>query len=589
MILALLPAALATSGFDASTPDATFTDAETYDNAAEYKLWSVIERLHDPDADLFEAGEYNSTTAWPESADYAPHIADCFGTQTPDTSDALLHVGPSAALAYGTPILFVPGAGDNASRGFVTMAWHEDLLYRPVYALTFAHPHGDVFEQAELVADAIARIEARTGATQVDVVSHSKGGAAVAVYLSNYDGASWSDAAYQAAGTKYRGDVRRAVFIASPLDGVDTSYRWPSSNYLSLDADTAFSPSAWQKYYPYGTAVPGVWTDLSEQDFFADGGDLFPGQRQLLRNHEDEYPLPGSLPWLGAYSVQQDWYTTYEGGTGFVSSGEGIDAAVDAAGDVLTQIAHNGVDPGVELFTLAGDNPLMPNGTSDWIASTYGDSWAEVPASVETWAEIVADLVGDGLMSEGLTEEEVQGLADGDLMLGEVSGPSDGLVFVSSATFADELTGRGAEVVESKTVNLSHLDLLYASPITGELMIETAAENPEQAWYASFGERYIEADTIGWVEQVLADDTGGGDSGDSGGAVDTDTGGGEVDSGGGGGGGVDGSGENPEEGSETPTGCGACNGVPGAAPWLGLFALGLVRRRSAVATGATRV
>ena len=66
-------------------------------------------------------------------------------------------MGPSSAIASGTPILFVPGAADNGSRGFITMAWHQDLIGRPVYALTFAHPHGDAFEQAELIADAIAR------------------------------------------------------------------------------------------------------------------------------------------------------------------------------------------------------------------------------------------------------------------------------------------------------------------------------------------------------------------------------------------------------------------------------------------------
>ena len=68
-------------------------------------------------------------------------------------------MGPRETIATGTPILFVPGAGDNASRGFITMATHMDELNRPVYALTFAHPHGDVFMQAELVANAIARIK----------------------------------------------------------------------------------------------------------------------------------------------------------------------------------------------------------------------------------------------------------------------------------------------------------------------------------------------------------------------------------------------------------------------------------------------
>ena len=50
----------------------------------------------------------------------------------------------------------MPGAGDNGSRGFVTLATKLDRTNRPVFALTFAHPHGDLFLQAETVADAIA-------------------------------------------------------------------------------------------------------------------------------------------------------------------------------------------------------------------------------------------------------------------------------------------------------------------------------------------------------------------------------------------------------------------------------------------------
>lgn len=564
--------AWATSGFDATSPDANFPDAESYDLSGEIKLWATIERLHDPDASLFGPGDWNDVTAWPEAADWAPHVADCFGSSTPDSAYALLHVGPSISMSTGTPILFVPGAADNGSRGFITMAWHEDLLLRPVFALTFAHPHGDAFEQAELLADAIARIKVRTGAAEVDLVGHSKGGAAMAVYLSNHEGASWSDADYAAVGTRYRGDVRRAVFIATPLGGIDTAFRWPLANLYGLDAANAFAPVSWQAYYPYSTSVPASVIDLAAQDFYAEEQDLFPGQRQLLARQED-YPLPGELPWLGAWSLQPDWYTTYEGGMGFYSDSEGIDAAIAAGGDLVGQLRDNGVDPDVEIFLLAGENPLMPNGTSDWVASTFGEQWAELPASVETWAELLSVLVGNGLMSVGLTEAEVQGLALGDLILGEVSGASDGLVFVSSATQADTLTGRGAEVKESKVVNLSHLDLLYASPITGELMIEAAAEDPDMAWYASFGERYIEADTIGWVEDVLADEVEPGDSGDGGDSADT---GGELDSDPVDG--DDGSGQNPEE-ADPAGGCGACAGVPGASGWLGLVALGLLRRR----------
>lgn len=584
MIFALVAAAWATSGYDPSTPDHTFTGVEVEDLEGQNRLWSAIERHVDPDRTLFGRGEYNGVTAWPDEASWAPYIATCFGTGTPHTSAFLLHVGPSAAIASGTPILFVPGAADNGSRGFITMAWHEDLLGRPVYALTFAHPHGDAFEQAEAIADAIARIKARTGAAQVDVVAHSKGGISAAIYASNHAGAAWPDRAYESVGTRYRGDIRRLVFIATPLAGIDTAFRWPNGNYLSLEADEAFSPSSWATWYPYGSAYPYYATDLAEQDFLPADGDLFPGQRQLYARQP--YDLPGESPNLGAYAVQQDWYTTYEGGYGFYSYSDGIDAVVDAGGDVFGALEAAGVDPAIELFVLAGNNPIMPNGYPDYAANLFGDTWAELgQLTVDTWADLVSAAIGDGLEDFGVTEEELQGLASGDLMLGELSGESDGLVFVSSATHTDGLTSRGAEVKAVHVANLSHLDLLYASPITGELLVDAGAADDDEAWMISFGERYTEEDTIGLVEDWLADeDTGGGDTGgDDTGGEDTggeDTGGddtGDVGEDTAGGGASDDDDKLP---SELPEECGACNGGAGAPVGIGvLLGLAAVARR----------
>ena len=202
------PPALATAGFDAAAVGATFTGSETWDQGETVQLWSTIERHVDADRTLFTAGEFNTSTEWQDNAAFAPWIGTCFGTGTPSGGTFLLHHGVHAATASGTPILFVPGAGDNASRGFVTMATKMDWAGRPVYAITFAHPHGDVFEQAEIVADAIARVRELTGAPQVDLVSHSKGGISVAVYLSHHAGADWGSAAHRL-GRRYRRTRRR--------------------------------------------------------------------------------------------------------------------------------------------------------------------------------------------------------------------------------------------------------------------------------------------------------------------------------------------------------------------------------------------
>lgn len=590
LLLALLPHAHATAGFDPRAPEEVFNDQETFTDDGSVRLWAEIARYRDPDTTLFGPVHYNAETEWPVQDFYAPWISVCFGTQTPDASTFLLHVGPDVALATGTPILFIPGAGDNASRGFITMATHMDYAGRPVFAVTFPHPHGDVFQQAELVADAIAVVKARTGASQIDIVSHSKGGIATAVYLSNAAGTDWGGVSYESVGTPYQSDIRRAVFIATPLNGIDTTYRWPSGNLLSLDADTAFSPSSWSTYYPYTSTMWWQSESLADQDFLPDGDDLFPGHRQLLQRQD--YSLPGEMPWLGAYSLQQDWYTTYEGGLGLESASDGIDAAIEAGGHLIDHLAAAGVDPSVKLFLLAGENPIMPS-SSEWLLQEYfGSVWTDAYlSSADQWSELIAQVVGDALVSVGITSEEVQGLANGDLVLGEISGPSDGLVFETSALDEAALTARGAEVVEARTANLSHLDLLYASPITGQLLIDDAGTDPSKSWEAALGERYVEADTIGWVEDVLRDpdtsDTGD-DSGDSG-----DTAGDSGDSGGDTAGGDDTAvddtdagtdeGQNDTGEKEDPAlGCGTCSSSGGAAPttWIvGLAALTLLRRR----------
>lgn len=492
-------AALATTGFDPTTPVARFEGLETWTQAGDIRLWNALERWEDPDRTLFRAESFNDGLAWKDT-DYTPWIATAFGTTVPHGSTFLLHVGLHEETAEGTPILMVCGAGDNASRGFVTLATHMDRLNRPVYAVTFAHPHGDVPMQAEVVADAVAVVLARTGASQVDLVGHSKGGIAAAVYASHGPEADWAREDYATVGTRYRGDVRRLVLIATPLGGVDTSYRWPGLNLYALDPATTVNPSSWDRFYPSSTAVPLVYDTLVDQDFLPDGADLFPGQRQLLRRQAA--PLPGSLGWLGAYALQPDWYTTYEGGLGFQSRSDGIDAAVSAGGDLLGRLAANGVDPAVEVYLLAGTSPILPNGDDELAAQfdRLGD--------VVDYEELLAAL-GDHGVPVDAEPEELAALEDGALVLGEVTGISDGLVFVDSALDPDALTARGALVVERAAVALSHLDLLYASPLTGELLVEAAeAGGPEDAWMRAFGARYTEADTIGWIERALADPPG---------------------------------------------------------------------------------
>jgi triacylglycerol esterase/lipase EstA (alpha/beta hydrolase family) len=502
----LLLSASATTDFDATAPEQIFSGVETFTTDGTAQLWGAIERHHDGDTTLFGPQQFNDETAWPDDSPYTPYISTCFGTPEPEAGSFLLHVGLGAQLATGTPVLFVPGAGDNASRGFVLMVIDFVLQGRPVYGITFSHPHGDVFEQAEIVADAIARIKERTGAEQVDVVSHSKGGIASAIYLSHTADADWGNPAYEAAGTPYRGDVRRAVFIATPLDGVDTAYRWPGINYASLDADAAVSPASWDSYYPATTAVILNETSLSRQDFFPGGGDLFPGQRQLLKAQPAE--LPGNMPWLGVYAMaQQDWYTTWHGGLGFYSESRGIEAATEAGGNVIDRIAAQGVDPSVEVFLLAGRSPLLTNGTWLLAQQLYDSAWLDIAASgIDVWSALITAVTSRTFPNLQVSDADLQGLSSGKLILGEITAPSDGLVMLRSATREQALNKRGAQIIETRIVELSHLDLLYANPDTAQSLRDQAELDPVQyGWTLGLADRYEASDTIGWLAAVLAD------------------------------------------------------------------------------------
>jgi hypothetical protein len=127
---------------------------------------------------------------------------------------------------------------------------------------------------------------------------------------------------------------------------------------------------------------------------------------------------------------------------------------------------------------------------------------------VVDWPELMEKANEHG-MSLSADADELSGLERGWLVMGELSGPSDGLVFVDSATHEAPITARGGVVTETYIADLSHLDLLYASPITGDLLVESADEGgPDEQWMRGVGRRYAQADTLGFLERVLSDPPG---------------------------------------------------------------------------------
>lgn len=255
-----------------------------------------------------------------------------------------------------------------------------------VFALTFPHPFGDNDNQAMQLAWALGIVRARTGVGAVDVVAHSKGGLALAAYLKGRVG-KW--------GVPFANDVARAVFLGAPLGGMDWTFRHPNATWTAQTWSLPM-PTAWDKVLEYG-----LWKDITERSIY---GGAYPGLLQSL------------WPWDEAYDlsmVEQDWYTTYYGGQGFVSHSKGIHEAV----------------------TLGGT----------WMQAL----WAlPAPSSVA-----VAAGVGGSAMVNGV--------------MWEATGPSDGMVFEASAGDLSDYEDAGCTVLGRQTFGtLNHWELLYGHDAT---------------------------------------------------------------------------------------------------------------------------
>lgn len=314
-------------------------------------------------------------------------IAAHFGTATPATDQYLLHFAPGwDKNRNSVPVLLIHGAGLDAtsytdlySMGFQGLQQQlVELGYR-VFAVTFSHPHGDNYYQAEQLADALARVKEITKAPQVDIIAHSKGGVAANLYFSGLSSSA------------YRGDVRRYIMLGTPNMGLDFPFRNPLFNYLVYTSGSN-GVMAWDKILSMGTMV-----NTSDRAIYSDG--CFPGQSQMLYRWDDEFPLD---------VLQPDWWTTYFGGSGFVSHSRGITAAIKDGDFLVSKLENHGLDAGIEFSILAGSNSRFNS------------------------------------------------------FVGESSAPSDGVMLVDSVLHSDGLQKSGAKLIEKTTMAVNHMELLYA-------------------------------------------------------------------------------------------------------------------------------
>lgn len=322
-----------------------------------------------------------------------PDVVSCFGTELPTSTDVCLHdAGAPVQPTSQIPVLLIHGANVNATSNWAVPPYtqrksglmqHLKTKGYRVFAVTFANKHGDNFVWVNHIHNAIARIRQITGAPQVDAVAHSKGGFSLRLYTSDV----------LAPGMKpYQKTVRKALFIGTPHRGLDYTFRHSVVHWALIPEDddpVKYAPVAWTRALIYGT-----WRDATRSSFM---GPYFRGQAQMLARWDKTYPINPTNP---------DWYTTYYGGQGFVSESPGIEAVIQAAGNIVEQVRRSPVNANIQVGILAGSSPSIPG------------------------------------------------------ILNETDGPSDGLALVKSVAAAEDLTAGGARLLDQTVLPLHHIALV---------------------------------------------------------------------------------------------------------------------------------
>lgn len=343
-----------------------------------FSLGDWTELLHDPDPHLKQQNFH------PRAVHRNPEIVKAFGTAAPPSSDVLLHYAgdpPPGVEKKPVPVLLVHGANKEGTfwwdphengEGKGLPQYLRDQGYQ-VFAVTFAHNQDDNFFWSQGISNSIDRIKDLTGSSQVDLMGHSKGGAAVRTYCSDYR-QDWM--------SPYQGDVRKLFLLAAPNGGIDVSFRHSLSNYaLYTGGDNPHlnAPMSWDKIMAFGVMV-----DTNKVGFGSDGPDYWPGQRQLLAKWDDKYPLP---------MMEPDWYTTYNGGRGFVSESKGMEYYMHQGGDYMEHLQASPIDPKIQVAVLAGNKPDIPGIVNEFTGPSDGLLFLESALKLPDSAPVVAEAV----------------------------------------------------------------------------------------------------------------------------------------------------------------------------------------------------
>lgn len=340
--------------------------------------WSKVERWKD-NRQLFKEEDYPPDGRGDQDGQ---RLTFFNGVKKPHSSRFLLYYGQNYETnPISTPVLLVHGANDNADRAWANpnelgsfgcgafscpdTGLMQSLVHKgyKVFAINFPHKQGDNYYSAQQIHDAISIIKNITGESKVDVIGWSKGAFAARMYASSVK---------KPGGTDYANDIRKLILIGNPNKGFDYIFRHGWSHNAAIFpgcGGQVNAPSPHTKMVCYG-----LWHNHPELSIFnTNSGDFFPGQKQMLAKWDSTYALP---------TYEQDWYTTYYGGQGFYTKGNGIDAAIDQ-GSLVETILEAGIPSSVETYLLSGNRNDIPTVHNEHTGPSDGVVFIQSAASTE--------------------------------------------------------------------------------------------------------------------------------------------------------------------------------------------------------------
>lgn len=330
-----------------------------------------------------------------------PEVVDAFGTSTPFSGDALLHYAgdPAQGTEAKTPVLLVHGANKNGN-----FYWDPS-------------EDGSNKGLAQRLRDEGHPTYAVTFAhNQDDNFLQAEQIANAVAQIKKETGAEKVDlVAHSKGGVAariYTSDLRKEGVESTPYQGdvrrlvlVGAPNRGVDYGFRHPSANFALLQPSNEPLLnaPSSWEKTGVFPlfrDVSKSGYSNENQDFFPGQDQLLSDLSKDYPLS---------VLEPDWATTYRGGVGFQSVSKGIHHYIEQGENLIERLNQNPPNKEIEVAVLAGNSPTIPGILNEYTGPSDGlvfvSSALGVPEETNVIAKDVLPLHHKALISDSSGQE----------------------------------------------------------------------------------------------------------------------------------------------------------------------------------------